>query len=176
MEVAKMRNSPEKASRRMSKKWDDEKLDVIGAVGEIVVASYYPFATYNFTALAGGDGGVDMELDDGRKMAIKYNHRDNGHVIVEARAGDSKGNFHDIAKVDGIVTVTGPCDPQNHICFCGEICNVTDIPVEVTINGWIIKESFYRHSTDVDWGLGPRHYVPQACVDIQPFDTLIKES
>lgn len=143
-------------SRRKANIFSDDELDAIGALGEYAGCQAIN-AQFDWRVGYGGDGGVDAVLEDGSKIAIKFNHRSQGFLMVESRAGDTKDTLHDIENIDYIVLTTGTCDPPRH-CKCREIIK-NSLPVYIAIPGFLSKDEFLSLRKYKDWGLGGRWFV-----------------
>jgi hypothetical protein len=146
------------ASRRMSEVFDDDELDIIGALGE-AAAAYYCRAEYDSEIRPGGDAGVDFQAG-GASYAVKFNHRQDGYLMVEERPGDTNDVLVDLPEtVDYLISTTGLCHPP-HICRCRNLIE-KPLPVGVVIGGWLSRDDFMALRDFRDWGFGGRWIVGQ---------------
>lgn len=150
--IGEGRNSakPSHATRRKSDVFCDAKLDEIGMLGELAMASYLG-VDLDEGIYAHGDGGVDF-IFNGVSFAVKFNHRREGFLMVEGRAEDTDHCLHDL-NADAIVLTHGVCVPGSK-CVCNEIG-----PKWVCLAGWLPTREFLQKRTTRDLGLGVRHIV-----------------
>lgn len=106
-----------------------------------------------------GDDGYDLVLSDGRKVAVKFNHRRNGYLVFE-RESDFP------ASTPLALLVFGECRSQID-CRCTDM-ERTD---RLTIAGWIGHDEFWSKATCSNWGLGVRWWVAPPLSDL----ALLKE-
>lgn len=141
-------------SRKQSKKFTDLEVDYMGAIGEYVASAVcdVPFDEQSYGRK--GDNGVDMVIR-GVKCAIKANHRRNGYLIIERES--------DVANVDALVLVDGPCDAKLPRCACMVEQNGIGETTEIwRLVGWMPVQDFLANATETDWGLGRRLWVRRA--------------
>ena len=138
------------ATRRKSDVFDDVTLDTLGLYGEFA-ASKVLGCSIDRSISGSGDSGHDLHWQ-GKTVAVKYNHRINGFLMVEARDGDNyPTSLHDL-KSDIIVLVHGTCQPPN--CSCRQRGTIN-----VHVAGWLSREDFLERCFLKDLGLGNRYIV-----------------
>ena len=135
-------------SRRRSTEYSDLQLDYLGVKGEYVTAHVYDAAFDATGYCRRGDSGVDILTPT--PGAIKTNHRAGGYLLIE--------RWSDLAKVDIVHLVDGPCAPPNR-CGCAELPSTDDEIWRYV--GWMAVAEFRARSTLANWGLGPRRFVRQ---------------
>ena len=157
LQTAIGRNETKQASwsRRKTEIFSDSELDQIGILGEHAGLASVGLEI-DWTIGVGGDGGIDGTLPDGRTVAVKYNHRWLGYVMVEGRDGDTEDHLVDL-KADILIGTCGRCDPPRD-CSCKRTLE-SPYAATVYLPGWITREEFLRVREIKDWGLGLRHCV-----------------
>lgn len=137
-------------TRRKTDVFSDEEVDTLGLYGEYAVASYLGMPL-DETISSSGDNGHDL-MWCGRTAAVKFNHRWDGFLMVEERAGDDPGNgkINDLS-ADIIILTHGNCDPPK-ACYCRDPHSLT-----VVVAGWMWREDFIRRMEYRNWGLGGRY-------------------
>jgi hypothetical protein len=125
---------------------DKLTVDYIGLKGELAVERGLGIKM-DRNIYSGGDNG-DGCLADGTQIVIKYNHRSNGHLMINRRS-----DFPD--ESIGILT-QGLCAPNN--CQCRKM----DSSESIKIAGWIKGSDFWRICSRSDWGVGNRWWIPQS--------------
>lgn len=152
-EIGRLRNGAKDPSwtRRRSDVFSDAEVDELGLYGEYAVADFLG-VDFDRRISVGGDGGVDF-VWRGRELAVKYNHRWLGYLVVEERAGDDPGGgvLGDLS-AEIIVGTHGKC--SRGACYCRGGSGVV-----VAFSGWLYREEFIGRMRRVDWGLGGRYYV-----------------
>lgn len=139
-------------TRRASNVFNDRQVDILGCIGEYA-ASMALNVPMDWDVHVHGDTGADLSTSCGT-VAVKYNHRSKGYLIVEERKPDT---WYDL-KADRILLVHGWCNPTKGMCTCAATINSEGI-TQVMVKGWLAKDKFKQLSTYVDWGLGGRFYV-----------------
>jgi len=164
-EIGKARNSAKEPNwtRRMSKAFTDAQINELGMYGEYAASSYLGLKVDQKIHRV-GDSGHDLVF--GRmKIAVKYNHRWRGYMIVEGRIGDDLkiGHIRDFNS-DAIILTHGICAPP--VCKCFK----DDAAIFVVVAGWLTKEKFLKRMSSVNWGLGLRYYC--RCDQLDPIHTV----
>ncbi len=141
-------------SRRKSDVFSDDEVDVLGMIGEYAVAKYFGLSP-DYSATVCGDDGSDL-LWNGLRIAVKYNHRWMGYLMVEERANDDvrRGHLCDLS-ADIVVLATGKCNPPT-VCTCRRAGGIV-----VALAGWCTKNEFLERMHKRDLGLGGRYIVTQ---------------
>ena len=157
-------------TRRKSDVFNDQEVDALGCLGEWPICEYMGLQM-DEAVHAHGDTGNDAVLKDGRTLAIKFNHRWRGYLIVEQRDGDTDTELSDL-KSDFIALVHGECRPPFPAsCRCKELMESNDDFV-VHIAGYLSAAMFIELKEYANWGLGGRYYVkPHQLKEIVKSDT-----
>ena len=150
-------------SRRKSDAFMDDELDVLGMIGEYAVARYFGLSP-DYSATVCGDTGSDI-VWNGLRIAVKYNHRWKGFLMVEERPDDEldNGYLRDLAS-DIIVLATGKCSPPQ-TCVCNHPGGIV-----VILPGWCTRGEFLARMEKRNLGLGGRYIV--RCDQLNPMHTL----
>lgn len=144
-------------SRRKSDVFADNELDAHGMWGEYAAGSYLG-VDVDAEITRNGDGGRDLFWRN-KKVAVKFNHRDGGFLMVEGRPGDDifNGVMKDFPEdVSIIISTTGKCVLPGQ-CICRKEGDIV-----VTMAGWLTREQFLNSMFKKDLGLGPR-YICRTC-------------
>lgn len=143
-------------SRRASDVFNDEQLDILGALGEYAAAAFCG-AQYDWEIRNSGDNGVDFTAS-GLGYAVKFNHRQDGHLIVEQRQQDTAVHLEDLLpENDIIILTTGLCKPPQK-CHCARSF-ASGGPALILLRGWLSRQEFMAQMQFKDWGLGGRWFV-----------------
>ncbi len=153
--VGKARNAAKKPSwtRRRSDAFTDAEVDGLGVIGEAAWARYLD-VEMDFSIHAHGDGGVDL-IYEGQSIAVKFNHRWRGFLIVERRPADKPPVHLEDLQADIIALAHGTCKPPAH-CYCRQT------HFEVHVAGWLPEAHFRANMLRRDWGLGGRYVMRPA--------------
>lgn len=159
--LGKARNaakSPE-WSRRKSDVFSDAEVDVLGLYGEYA-AGHYLGVEIDSTINSYGDSGVDLVYGT-LSVAVKFNHRWRGYLMVEQRPGDapSVGIVGDLTS-DLIILTHGKCFPPER-CYCRREGGLV-----VALAGWLWREEFVSAMYARDLGLGVRYIC--TCEQLRP--------
>lgn len=138
-------------TRRKSDVFNDQQVDILGCIGEFA-ASIAIGAPMNLDVHSHGDGGVDLNTAVGT-IAVKFNHRNRGYLIVEERSPDRWSDLNS----DILVLVHGLCSGRKGECVCS-IRIKSKEPMEVIVAGYIEASKFKNIAKHVDWGLGGRFF------------------
>jgi hypothetical protein len=171
-EIARGRNAAKHSSwsRRASEVFSDAELDMLGMLGEVAVASLLGI-DYDATITTCGDNGTDMTTHSGLRVAVKFNHRFNGYLMIEGRSGDSDSKLKDL-KTDVLILSCSFCDPTHKVCRCRDGLLNEGKGSTVLVPGWIYSDTFMSVRQTTDWGLGLRHYV--TVQQLEPICTLMR--
>lgn len=168
-EIGHARNAAKKPewTRRKSDVFSDAEIDVLGMYGEYAVASYLG-KDVDTTITTHGDGGSDLSFN-GLSLAVKYNHRWNGYLMVEHRDGDDIGSgiIGDLTS-DIIILTHGKCNPPKR-CICRE-----EGWVYVILAGWLTKKEFVSLMESRNLGLGGRYICK--CEHLHPMHEIWKQA
>ena len=150
-------------TRRKSDVFSDAEVDVLGMYGEYAVAEYLGLRV-DTTITTTGDDGSDLKWN-GLSIAVKYNHRWNGFLMVEHRKGDNPalGIMGDLI-CDIIVLTHGRCKPPTQ-CKCREEGGIV-----VVVAGWLTRSEFIEKMNSRDLGLGGRYIC--TCDQLRPMHQL----
>lgn len=130
--------------------------DVLGMLGEYAAATWCR-SDLDWSVTLCGDNGQDLLLPDGRSVAVKYNHRAAGHLMIEDHKRDHLTHLHEL-RADLLILVRGSCTEA--LCTCDMLLaeSVSDVLVELA--GWVDAATFRRVCRSGEWGHGVRYFVP----------------
>jgi hypothetical protein len=122
-----------------------------------MAAAMYLDADFDDQIYTGGDAGHDLVLRDGTTVAVKFNHRWRGYLMIEVRPGDTRECMRDL-HADVVVLVGSNCDPQRNACTCRRSIE-EDGELRLYLWGWLDAATFRRNAACRDLGLGGRWIV-----------------
>ncbi len=151
-------SKPPEITRRATDVFTDPELDYLGLLGEAAWSSYLnlPLDTAIHSS---GDSGHDLVMN-GKTVAVKFNHRWRGFLMVEERENDTPEFFNDL-KCDIIALAHGRCQTKVE-----NGCRCRDETIVVCLAGWLTRDEFMRKQRRNDWGLGGRYTV--SCSQLRP--------
>ena len=157
VELGHRRNAMKDPSwtRRKSDVFNDQQVDALGCIGEYAM-SVFLGVPMDWAVHSHGDKGIDLVLQDGRTMAVKFNHRQRGYVMVEERPSDTETSLSDLS-TDLIGLVHGSCQPPRE-CYCKDLMT-NNQPWNLVLAGYLTAQEFVSRKQYANWGLGGRYFV-----------------
>lgn len=130
-----------RAGYRKTQRMSNLETALTGLFGEESLAAILR-SRARYELYVASDGGWDLILPSGLRIAIRFNHWRDGRLFVKQMPEDDPPrHVHKLRGSHVVVSMNGPCD-RDH-CECKDM----SVGIWVSVGGWMWTCDFYKHCT-----------------------------